>query len=332
MKPINDSIKRINDIESYIRGTDVFTKEFFRKRHIPDPLPPDGNPNKMTEKELTVHKLPFSFTTHIKIGEGKIKKIQKEIAIRYSSIFLKPQLVTNMVINGFDRRVHDAICNLYLAGYDCLTYHQIYKYLYHNKSMNQKDINDISESVMKIAWTWIKADFTEEIEAYGYETQSSIIDTYLIPLERIQIKTMDEKDKQILPHYGFKVQSVIHVLAMPTLLRLWKDRNQIQTIPRDLTKECSIPQNRWNIEIWEHLLDILAIGVRYHKVKLNYTNFAKAIQFPAKKVPELPNRIKKILKWFKTKKYVKNYEEISDKNGKAKGIEVTMKYKESQTQ
>lgn len=321
--------KDINDIESSIRGSDVFTKEFFRKRDIPDPLPPDGYPNKMNEKGLTVHKLPFLITTKKKVGEGKIKKIKKEIEIRYSSIFLKPQLVTNMVLDGFDRRVHDAICNLYLAGYDCLTYHQIYKYLYHNKSMNQTAINDISKSVMKIAWTWLIVDFTEEIEAYGYETQSLKIDTPLIPLERIQIETMDEKDKQKLPHYGFKVKTIIHVLAKPPLLKMWEDRGQIQTIPRDLMKGCSIPQNRWNIEIWEHLLDILAIGVRYHTVKSNYTNFAKAIQFPPKKVSELPNRIKTILEWFKTKKYVINYKETSDKNGKPKGIEVTMKCKES---
>lgn len=317
-------MKSIKNVEGYIRGTDKFTKEFFSKRNQPDLLPLNGNPSQMNDNELTVHKTIIPLDTRKKVGEGKIKNIRKEIEIRYSSIFLKPHVRMDMSISGFDRRVHDAICNLYSAGYKYLTYHSIYEYLYHSKSMNQKAIKKISESVKRIAWTWLKVDLTEEIEALGYKTKFVKINTYLIAMELLQFEEIEEKDKQQLYHFGFNVKSVIHVLSMPPMLRLWKDRNQIQTIPRNLTKDCKIPQNRWNIEIWERLLDLLAISGRYHKVEFNYVNFAAAIQLPPKKVPELPERIKSILEWFQTKQYVKQYTETKDNDGNIKGILVRM--------
>ena len=221
--------------DDYMRGTDLITKDIvFNNDCIRDIVPPGCSYlDFLNNKKNTVHTKEFPYTYREKKGEGKkLKEITEFYEVRFSVLFA--ERFKDWKLNYLDRRVHDAICNLYDQGYRYITKHEVASFLYPKAIIDNTLLEKVNNSIWVLATTWICADLTEEAKKYGYKYFN--INSMLIHAEIVSYKllTAEQKKEANMPHFAHTPEEVVCLVAKPPLLWLWERKKQVQSIPRSL--------------------------------------------------------------------------------------------------
>lgn len=300
--------------DDYMRGTDLIEKNIvFNNDCIRDIVPPGCSYlDYINNRKNTVQTKEFPYSYYGKKGEGKkLKKITEYYTVDFSMLFAEKY--KDWKFNYLDRRVHDAICNLYAQGYRYITKYEVATFLYPKKIFSKELIDRINNSIWVLITTWISADLTKEAKKYGYkyfEVNSMLIHAEIIKYELL---TDEQKEEANLPHYPHTPEEVICLVAKPPLLRLWECKKQVQSIPRSLFNNRDydeLPRSKWTEEIIEKLLDEVNRAGQYGQADIIVDNFVKSLHITDKKTrAKMPDRILQVLALFKKHQIIEGYQQ-----------------------
>ena len=185
-------------------------------------LPTDKVSQKVFSGELESNET-FSIMTG---GRGK-----KELSALLSIDF--DDLGKDVLLEPFDRAVHDAVLSLYVAGNEYMTPQMIFKVQSGNKDgkITEKNFLEISKSVQKCIDTKIELDASKEAEAYGFDKAKATYHGQLLMADRMVVELNGE------------TVEAIHVYRTPILYEYADMKNQVARI--DL-KLLDTPINKTN--------------------------------------------------------------------------------------
>lgn len=231
------------------------------------------------------------------------------------------QITGEKELTPYDREIHDALVTLYIDGRnDYITLQMIYRTLTGNKNakLNPKQKETINNSLNKMMYSHIKMIASkEECEAYGFNEFS--YEGALIYAEKM-IGTIN----------GVSTE-VYHLLREPVFYTCANKKNQIQRLDIKLL-DSPVSKNEENIILQGYLYRrIIAMkGSRKLSSTISYDTVYKHLDIQAasdgalrKKKLKVRNTIKKILNYWKEKKFIKNYIENNRKN---EIVSITIRY------
>ena len=210
-------------------------------------------------------------------------------------------------LTPYDRRVYEAISNLFLAGNKIMSIRKIFKTMGNrgNPAPNQKD--KIMESIRKMTRIRVKIDTTEEHRA-GYQ--------YNTP-EKIEDSLLHARFEEWLEPSGQKID-VVKVACLPIVFELAIMRNQYFTAS---TKALLSPLNKTdiNVSIEDYILKRLHTSKSKKYETILLSTFYKNID-AVKKIQKSRARdtVKRLLDYYITINEIKKYEFTkSDNKSKA---------------
>ena len=184
----------------------------------------------------------------IGVGSESDRRNGKQIDIAYSIDFRELEELENVKITRklepYDERVYIAVGALFKAGYDNMSYQQIYNAMRYDGRAGASDLRKIHAAVSKMSGAHIYVDNIEESSVYSYG--HFLYDGSLLPMERVTAIVN-----------GQLAESVIHVFREPPLLTLARERNQITTIKRELLAS-PLNMTNANIQLENYLIESIS--------------------------------------------------------------------------
>lgn len=157
--------------------------------------------------------------------QGSKKEITGIVSINYDDL---PENISYKKLTPYERIVHDAICTLYAAGNNCITYQMIYRTMNGDNEarLSQGNLNEIETAVNKLLYTQVIIDAKDERDAYKqWGIDYWKYDGHIIQGERLSGKLN-----------GQIVYAYIKIGREPILLTFAKQKNQISTIDNRLLR------------------------------------------------------------------------------------------------
>ena len=235
---------------------------------------------------------------------GSKKEINTLVNINFNNM----QSVT---INGkkeltpYDREVYDSIITLFVDGKnEVITPQMIYMTMTGKKNINISDnqVKDINNSITKLMYSEVTIDATQEAEAFGFD--SFKYSGNLLHAERITASINNNK------------VDAIHILKKPVLYDYAERKNQIGRVDIKLLNS-PINKNKEVIALQGYLLRrILSMKSGKLSNSILYETIYKQIEVKAatdgalrKKKTKIRDQVKKILDYWKTENFIKDYTE-----------------------
>ena len=166
--------------------------------------------------------IDFSKTIRIKTGNRKKKtdSAMIKVTIDFDAFSKTDDITTSETLTTFDKACLFTIASLYNAGNKIISGTQIYKKMNISSTQpNTKDLDEIWNSIKKMAQTRVTIDNRYETEVY----QNYELVQWDVPLLAIEIITQSIN--------GSVTEMGIKVLQEPALLSFAKLRKQFTTIP-----------------------------------------------------------------------------------------------------
>lgn len=250
----------------------------------------------------------------IKLNINMAKKGSKQAAIvEFDYIInqeelekLYPGLKITAKLNCYDMLVYCATASLYNNNNSVISATQIFEQMGNTGKPNKKHVEKINESLTKMGMARIIINNEHEIKIHK-KINKFIYDSSLLPFQRITALIN-----------GGKAESAIKIDREPPLIQFARERNQITTIKRDLLS-APISKNNMNVTLLSYLISRIC-KIKNSKAKSNnkilYSTIFKKCEIdnPTQKT-RTKQTIKKILEHFKSKSFIKNYQEATDKSG-----------------
>ncbi len=297
-KKLNKKIQEIESLSSIIP-----------KNYI---MPNNRLINKMAKDEAHYNK-----EFDLRINGGNKKEILTKVSLNYDDdniqIYDKDKRFT-----PYDRSVHNSICSLYEAGNINFTPEQVYRCmngLDDGQYVSPQSVGAITRSLDKTRHLYARVDYTDEAKAYNKDTNSCIIEDYILSAKKVTLEAGGEKVT------GYKLNS------KPILYHYAQITGQVLTVPSKLlnTKEClnSTPEV---IVIREYLIRRIEVMKRNKKQsnKILFNSIYEEINNiePTKeKAKKVRDTITKLLGRFKELDYIKDFTFYKEGRG-FKGIEI----------
>lgn len=269
--------------------------------------------NKLKEIDIPIDKVNRKVWSLLEDTQGQLtffanidmsKKGSKiPVNLKYSIDFFALNDSDNVKITRklepYDRRVYIAVGNLYKHS-EYMSVQQIYNAMGYNGNASATDIEKINNSLTKMAMARVYIDNFAEVDAH-YRYPYFKYDNYLLPIERIQ------------GVYNNRSVTLIRPLQEPPLLTFARQRKQITTVDIKLLAT-PLSKNNSNIELEDYLLEEIARikkGDRNRKM-LYDTIFKETHITQAKQKQRAPEKIKRLLDYYKSCKYITEYKEEKD--------------------
>ena len=205
-------------------------------------------------------------------------------------------------ITTFDKYVYMAVDALYRANdTHTMTVTNIYKQMGNDKSPSSTDIKKIMDSLTKMSNTQLILNNDIEREAYpNYPVIS--YEGRLLEARFIKVKVKNKA-----------VNGAVQILAELPLMQLARQRGQITTIDRQLLA-APVSKTSENMDIMDLLIDRIATaktGSLSSKILYSYI-YEHAKITTKKQRQRLPDKVRKILEYYKKCGHIKGYTESPD--------------------
>ena len=210
-----------------------------------------------------------------------------------------------------DKRVYIAIAGLYAAGNTSMTYTQIYYAMGKTGKPGLSDREKIESSIRKMMHAFITVNDEKAAAALGrksYPLESPLLPAILAPMTDESRKLKGEERGRVAP------------LIEPPLITYARRYNQITTLPLKLLQG-PISQTDAGIALEDYLLETIAHAKRNHKTTdvRTYDTIAERIrQTTSKQRARLPEKVLRLLDYYKECKHIKGYNERPD------GVEILL--------
>lgn len=242
---------------------------------------------------------------NVAVESEEDKRAGKEINILYGIEFGEIEEAENVKITRklepYDKRVYIAVGAIFKAGYDYMSYQQIYNAMRFKGRAGASDLRKIHAAISKMSGAKIYVDNLEEANVYNYGHFR--YDGSLLPMERATAIVN-----------GQLAESVIHVFREPPLLTLARERRQITTIERRLLAS-PLSMTNANIKLEDYLIDRISHmknGTAQRKM-LFETIYRNAGIKTIKQKQRAWGKIKKLLEHYKACGWIAGY--TKEKNG-----------------
>lgn len=232
----------------------------------------------------------------------KDKSKNKQVNILYSIDFgdIDKDVRITRQLEPFDKRVYIAMGALWAAGNQIMTINQIFYAMGQDGYPAPNQIAKIEASLKKMLAARVDIDNTQEANAYKYPQFR--YHGNLLPMEFITASMN-----------GQTVDGAIHIFREPPLISFARERKQITTIKRQLL---TTPLNKTNenLMLEDYLLECIAHtkNGRRNKKILYSTIYAEARITDRKHKQRAPEKIKRILDYYKKCGHIKGYREEQD--------------------
>jgi hypothetical protein len=240
-------------------------------------------------------------TLNFDVTADKDKESKKPVTIMYSLDFnsLANVSVTKK-LEPYDKRVYLAISALFNEGYDVISVNQIYAAMGYTGDPGQKDREKINNAITKMNSAHLIIDNKYEAKSYKYDHFK--YDGVLLPMERMQAYIN-----------GQLSDAAIHIFREPPMVSFAKQRKQVTTIDIKLL-DSPLNKNNATIELEDYFIEEIARikkGERNPKM-LYSTIYENAHITTSKQKQRAPQKIKKLLDFYKQKGFIDAYQVVSD--------------------
>jgi len=238
--------------------------------------------------------------------------------ITFAMTSLDPAIAKQLT--EYDKRVAVSVFGLILAGLKqfgsfgfVMTVNQIAYSMGIDRNPNDKDYKNINESLTK--FRAISVFIENHYESQKYKSRSyEKYDSSFLSFER---KEVFENGKKT---------TYIHPLTMPPLLAFAISRKQITTIKRAWLAVNTVSQNETTLGLQHYFLEWVAMlknkTNNSNNPQITYKRLAEIVNVKGKQKDRLPDKVKKILAYYKDTGFIKDYEETEMKDGK--GIKLSL--------
>lgn len=226
-------------------------------------------------------------------------------------------------LRPYDQEVHDAITSQYIeGGNEYITDSMIFDTISGKEgaTLNPRQREAISNSITKLMYSHVRIDASAEAERLGYD--KFVYDGYLLPAERVTIAL------------NGTVTECIHLFRTPPLYEYAEKRKQIGRMDVRLL-DSPVNKNEETIALQGYLYRrILSMkGSSKLSPTIKYDTVYKQLEISAssdgalrKKKLKVRETVKKILDYWKEKKFIQGYCENSHKSEKGKIDSVTIRF------
>lgn len=212
----------------------------------------------------------------------------------------------------YDQQVWNACANLMKCGYDTITTSQIYRWMGYKTQLNARDNQKILDSINTIIRARVFINNENERQLYPKYPEISINE----PLLAATICTAKSGKNEV---------TAIEILSMPKLFSIAEQRGQITAIPFEVVEIPVISKTDDNLQLLNYLVKrIIHMKHDSHtsrKILLN-AMYEKCGINEKKQKQRLPEKLEKILDYYKSIEWIKNYQ-ITEQ-----GINITLSDKE----
>ena len=212
----------------------------------------------------------------------------------------------------YDQQVWNACANLMKCGYDTITTSQIYRWMGYKTQLNARDNQKILDSINTIIRARVFINNENERQLYPKYPEISINE----PLLAATICTAKSGKDEV---------TAIEILSMPKLFSIAEQRGQITAIPFEVVEIPVISKTDDNLQLLNYLVKrIIHMKHDSHtsrKILLN-AMYEKCGINEKKQKQRLPEKLEKILDYYKSIEWIKNYQ-ITEQ-----GINITLSDKE----
>ena len=244
-------------------------------------------------------------------GKKKAQEVTTAVAIDISKLD-GISFSNGVMLDRYNKAIHDAMLSMYLAGNKGGSLNQLYKVINGNKETintpKEKTLKDISEAVNKLRLTDITIDATGEAKLYGFSKAK--IKNYLMPVKIVEVEINGNKAE------GFVF------LDEPPLYTYAKQKNQINAgdigyfnVPLNTTPE--------NIKLTSYLFERVQ-SAKNEKSKLGpvilYETIYEILEIDTpnantlrKKRSDIRKKVDSILNSWTRAGFIKGFEEIKEK-------------------
>lgn len=202
-------------------------------------------------------------------------------------------------LEPYDRRVYIAMGGLFKNS-PYMTAQQIYNAMGYKGILSATDKEKINQAILKMNVAHIYINNMNEAKAH-YRYPKFAYDGSLLPMERIQ------------GTYNNKGVTVIHLFREPPLLTFARQRKQITTVDIKLL-DTPLSKSNGNIELEDYILEEIArIKKGDRKNKMLYSTIYEETHINTiKQKQRAPEKIKRLLDYYKSCKYIADYREEKD--------------------
>ena len=245
-------------------------------------------------------------------GKKKAQEVTTAVAIDISKLDGVSFSDGGVMLDRYNKAIHDAMLSIYLAGNKGGSLNQLYKVLNGNKETlkapEEKTLKDISKAIDKLSLTRITIDATDEAKLYGFSKAK--IKNYLMPVKIVEVEINGNKAE------GFVF------LDEPPLYTYARQKNQINSgdigylnVPLNTTPE--------NIKLTSYLFERVQ-GAKSEKSKLGpvilYETIYEILEIDTpnantlrKKRSDIRKKVDSILNSWTRAGFIKGFEEIKEK-------------------
>lgn len=240
-------------------------------------------------------------------GKRKAQEVTTAVAIDISK--LEGIYFSNgVMLDRYNKAIHDAMLSMYLAGNKGGSLNQLYKVINGNKETlkapEEKTLKDIREAVNKLRLTDVAIDASEEAKLYGFSKAK--IKNYLMPVKIVEVEINGNKAE------GFVF------LDEPPLYTYARQKNQINAgnieyfnVPLNTTPE--------NIKLTSYLFERVQ-GAKNEKSKLGpvilYEAIYKILELDEnatkQKRSDVRKKVKEIFNTWIRAGFIEGFEEIKE--------------------
>lgn len=198
-------------------------------------------------------------------------------------------------LNPFDRRVYDAVSNLFYVGNTKLSTKDIYKAMGNNNNPAKDQRRRILQSIEKMSSIRITIDTSEEEKAgYNY------------PNLHIKRQNLLYTKTDIVVKNG-KITEAVEIMEEPVLFKFAVSRNQYTTIPPQIL--CNpVSKTETTLAIENYLIRRISERGKNNKTILLSTVYAKAEITTGKQRHDAKKKIIALLDYWKQEKFIKDYD------------------------
>ena len=224
-------------------------------------------------------------------------------------------------LTSFDQEIHDAFVSHALSGNEYITDSMIFDTISgkDGATLNQKQQEAISNSITKLMYSHVKIDASEEAQKFGIE--KFIYDGSILPAERLTVSI------------NGTVTECVHIFRTPPL---YDYADRLSQVGRMDVKLLNSPVNKdeETIALQGYLYRrILSMkGSQKLPPTIVYDTLYKQLELSAssegalrKKKLKVREKVKRILEYWKSEKFIKGYVENKHKSEKGKIVSVTIR-------
>lgn len=229
-------------------------------------------------------------------------KSDREILVLYSLSFddMGDDVKITKKLEPYDKRVYIAAAALYNAGNTVISIAQIYKAMGFDGKPGKGEREKINASMSKMRAAVVHID--NSLESQSYNRPRFKYDSSLLPFERAQAIIN-----------GQVAESAFHLFREPPLVSFARERKQITTLDRKLL-QTPLSKTNQNLLIEDYLIDhITAVKSGRRGGKLLYkTIYENTGITTIKQKQRAPEKIEKLLTFWKENGYITNFTEEND--------------------